>query len=163
MANISNNQLHETLDEATMASILQKIEEIFNLLPQRTLTAEERKQYQSLDMRNLAFVEDVVRLKNGIGASILPAVLLNDAVDTDLKLFKQINTLRGRVQGLDYLLKDVERIVAHEGYSVGLTHYAVYKIAARVGIPHGKSALEELKWRFNEQGPNKGMKPGPFH
>lgn len=163
MANISNNQLHETLDDATMASILQKIEEIFNLLPQGTLTAEERKQYQSLDVRNLAFVEDVVRLKNGIGASILPPVLLNDAVDTDLKLFKQVNTLRGRVLGLDYLLKDVERIVAHEAYGVGLTHYSMYKIAARVGIPNGKSALEELKWRFNEQGPNKGMKPGPLH
>lgn len=161
MANISYNQIHETLDEATMLIILQKFQEITDLLPKGTLTSAERKSYRAMDVRNLAFVEDVVRLKNGIGASILPSILLNDAVDTDLKLFKQVKTLRGRVQGLDYLLKDVERIVGHEAYGVGLTHHSVYKIAARVGMPHGKSALEALMWRFNEQGPNKGMKPGP--
>src|SRR5690606_39675810 len=92
MANISYNQIHETLDEATMALILQKIQEIRELLPKGTLTDAERKRYRALDVRNLAFVEDVVRLKNGIGAGILPPVLLNDNTDTDLKLFKQLRS-----------------------------------------------------------------------
>ena len=124
MANISYNQIHETLDEATLALILQKIQEIKEL-PKGTLTDAERKRYRSLDVRNLAFVEDVVRLKNGIGAGILPPVLLNDNTDTDLKLFKQLQTLRSRIDGLNYLLKDVERIVGHEAYGTGLAHHGM--------------------------------------
>ncbi|MBK5212390.1 MAG: hypothetical protein JJE55_01865 [Flavobacteriaceae bacterium] len=152
MANISYNQIHQTLDEATMTSILQKIREIWDLLPKGSLTDTERKRYRALDVRNLAFVEDVVRLKNGIGASILPAVLLNDNIDTDLKLFKQLKTLRARVLGLDYLLKDVERIVGHESYGVGLTHYGMYKVSSKVGVPNAKSAVDALEWRFKNQG-----------
>ena len=161
MANISYNQIHETLDEPTMMSILQKIQEIWDLLPKGALTDAERKRYRALDVRNLAFVEDVVRLKNGIGAGILPPVLLNDNVDTDLKLFKQLKTLRGRVMGLDYLLKDVERIVGHESYGVGLTHYGMYKVSAKVGVPHAQSALEELEWRFKNQAAKDKKKGGP--
>src|SRR5690606_10755168 len=161
MANISYNQIHETLDEATMASILQKIQEILNLLPKGTLNKEERKQYRSLDVRNLGFVEDVVRLKNGIGAGILPPVLLNDNTDTDLKLFKQLQTLRNRIDGLNYLLKDVERIVGHEAYGTGLAHYGMYKVTAKAGIPNAQSAMEELAWRFEKQGKREKKKGGP--
>lgn len=64
------------------------------------------------------------------------------------------------MQGLDYLLKDVERIVGHEAFSTGLAHYGMYKISAKVGIASAQSALETLAWRFEKQGPNKGEKPG---
>ncbi|AFL81882.1 hypothetical protein Aeqsu_2423 [Aequorivita sublithincola DSM 14238] len=56
MANISYNQIHETLDEAKMALILQKIQEIADLLPKGTLTDAERKSYHALDVRNLIFL-----------------------------------------------------------------------------------------------------------
>ncbi len=161
MANISYNQIHETLDSATMGLILQKVQEIWDLLPKATLTDHERKRYLALDVRNLAFVEDVVRLKSSYGANILPAALVNDNADIDLKLYKQVKTIRSRIIGLDYLLNDVERIVGHEAYGTGLTHYGIYKVSAKVGIPNAQSALDELEWRFNKQGANKGRKDGP--
>ena len=159
MANISYNQIHETLDDATMAIILQKIREIHDLLPKGALTDTERKSYRALDVRNLVFVEDAVRIKNGIGADILPTYLLNDNADTDLKLFKQVNTLRNRLLGLEYLLKDVERIVGHEAYGTVLTHYAFYKASSKVGVANAKSVMDELEWRFKKNGPNKGNRP----
>jgi hypothetical protein len=161
MANLSYNQIHATLDEATMALILQKIQEIRELLPKGTLTDAERKRYRALDVRNLAFVEDVVRLKNGIGAGILPPVLFNDNTDTDLKLFKQLQTLRSRIDGLNYLLKDVERIVGHEAYGTGLAHYGMYRVTAKAGVPNAQSAMEELAWRFEKQGKREKKKGGP--
>lgn len=161
MANISYNQIHETLDEATMALILQKIQEIADLLPKGTLTDTERKRYRALDVRNLVFVEKVVRLKNSFGASVLPPVLLNDNTDIDLKLFKQVKNLRGRMHGLDYQLKDVERIVGHEAFGTGLTHYGMYKISAKAGVTNAQSALAELSWRFEKQGKKEKKKGGP--
>lgn len=161
MANLSYNQINETLDKATMVLIRQKIHEIWDLLPKGSLIDSERKSYRALDVRNLAFVEDGVRIKNGIGAGILPASLLNDNTDADLKLYKQLTSLFSGVHGLEYLLKDVMRIVGNEAYSAVLAHYGIYKASAKVGIPNAQSALEELEWRFKKQGPDRGKKPGP--
>jgi hypothetical protein len=97
MANISYNQIHQTLDEATMTAIFNKLNEIKSLLPKGTLTPEERKQYRSLDVRNLSFVEDAVKVKNGNGDALLSPMLKNNAIEIDLTLGKQVKNLR---QGL---------------------------------------------------------------
>src|SRR5690606_27371480 len=148
MANISYNQIHETLDEATMDSILGYLNTIISLLPKGTLTAEERQRYRSLDVRNLVFVEDAVQVKNGAGGTMLPAVLHNDTIDTDLALHKQVKKARTLMQNLHVLLADVERIVAHEAYGTALTHYKIYQVAAKVGMEGGQAAMEKLEWRF---------------
>lgn len=152
MANISYNQIHETLDEVTMDSILSSINAIMGQLPKGTLTAEERQRFRSLDVRNLVFVEDVVRIKNGTGGSMLPAALNNDTIDTDLALYKQIKKVRTQIQNLTVLLADVERIVAHESYGTALSHYKLYQVAANVGMEEGKTAMEQLEWRFKSHG-----------
>ncbi|HLT49673.1 MAG TPA: hypothetical protein VKZ90_04415 [Aequorivita sp.] len=152
MANISYNQIHATLDEATMASILQKIQEILNLLPKGTLNKEERKQYRSLDVRNLGFVEDALRVKNGNKAALLPPLLKNDNMQTDLALGKQLRSIRQRLQDVEVKLNDLERIVGHECFGVALTHYKLYKIEAKAGDTAAKAAVEQLEWRFKKQG-----------
>lgn len=161
MANLNYNQINETLDAATMALILQKIQEIYELLPKGTLTATERKRYLAMNVRNLVFVEDGVRVKNGLGNSILPAHMQNDNAETDVKLYKQVNTLHNRVKGLAHKLNDVERIVGHEAYSTVLMHYDIYKASAKVGVPNAKSMVEALEWRFKKHGSKKGNKEGP--
>ncbi len=160
MANLSYNQIHETLDAATMVLILQKLQEIRDLLPKGSLIDSERKRYLAMDVRNLKFVEDGVRLKNGLGGEILPASMQNDNADIDLELYKQVNIVHGQVQGLDFLLKDVARIVGHEAYGAILTHYGIYKTSAKMGIPNAKSVMDALEWRFKNQGPHKGKKTG---
>ncbi len=152
MANISYNQIHETLDEATMTAIFDKLNEIRNLLPKGALTPEERKQYRSLDVRNLGFVEDAVKVKNGHGDALLSPMLKNDAMETDLTLGKQVKNLRQRLKSLDAILNDVERIVGDESFGVALTHYKLYKIEAKSGVPNARAAVEQLEWRFKKQG-----------
>lgn len=160
MANISYNKIHETLDEATMTAILTKLNEIRDFLPKGTLTKEQRQQYRGLDVRNLSFVEDAVRAKNGYGGSLLSPALNNDTLDTDLALFKQMNTLRQRLKNLETMFADVERIVAHEAYGTALLHYKFYQMGSKAGVPNAKATVEELEWRFKKQGPNKGKRPG---
>ena len=152
MANISYNQIHETLEETTMALILQKFQEIFDLLPKGTLTTNERQRYRSLNVRNLAFVEHAVKVQNTNDGSLLPALLSTNNMATDLMLFKQMRTLRSRVKNLDSILSDVERIVAHEAYGVALTQYKFYQIGSKVGTPNAKAAVEQLEWRFKNSG-----------
>ncbi|MBT0608620.1 hypothetical protein [Aequorivita echinoideorum] len=152
MANLSYNLIHETLDETRMSTIFQKLEEIKALLPLGTLTPEERKQYRSLDVRNHAFVEDAIRVQKNLGENLLPADLKSDAMETDFLLGKQIKSVRERVKNIENILADVARIVDHESFGMASTQYKLYKVGAKVGIPNARTAVEELRWRFENQG-----------
>lgn len=161
MANISYNRIHETFDAATLAEALNKVKDVTNILPKGSLTPEQRKQYQGLDVRNLSFVEDAVRVKNGFGGALLPPIINNDTLDVDVALYKQISILRYHVNNLATMLTDVERIVAHEAYGAALLHYKYYKAAEKAGGPNAREAVEQLDWRFKKQGAKANKKGGP--
>lgn len=162
MSNITQNLLDLTLDQATLTSIKDHITAIEAVLPSKGLTPDQRKKYRSLDVRNLGFVQDVVKVKNNIDASaLLPTILQNDNIDNDLVLFKQVNELRSRLLQLVSLLTDIERIVAHEAYSNALAYYKMFQMGAKVGAPNAQTALEQLAWRFKNHAKKDKTKSGP--
>ncbi|MBW2937868.1 hypothetical protein KXJ69_07090 [Aureisphaera sp. CAU 1614] len=152
MANITHNLIDQTLDPATLSEIENHLNAVEALLPKKALTADERKKYRGLDVRNLAFVEAALKVQKTLPLTVLPDPMKSEGMEKDLTLYKQANKINSRINHIARLLLDVERIVAHEAYSMALAHYKLYQVGNKLGLPNAKTAVEQMEWRFKSHG-----------
>lgn len=151
MSNLSDNRLNATLTEGAVSRINAAIDEITGNLPEGNLTEIERMRLFSLDVANRVFVEEVLTEMETSGAGIIPPFIKKEHIETDLALFKQMNTLETKLQGLLRQVSNLKRLSGHEAYGAALAVYKIYQAANASGISSGVSSYTNLKPRFEAQ------------
>lgn len=159
MSNITANRINMVMADADLATMNTSLTTYLSKLPPNSaLSAEERLQYNAIDVSNKVFCEDVLNQAKKSGQGILPPFLSTDALEKDLKLFAQLDEQEIALQNLLKRVQDAKRIAGHEAYSVATGMYQSFKQASDSGVPNAAAAYEQLKVRFQTQNPVKTLK-----
>jgi len=149
MSNLNNNRINTTLTAEQISGVKTAIQSIHSQLPMLTgLTVEERVNLPKINVANKAFTEDAINAITN-NAEMLPSFLKIEHMQTDLKLFTQIDELTGLVRQLLEKLEDTQMLAGSEAYVSALTGYKLFSAAAEAGIPGSDSIYDSLKERFN--------------
>ena len=151
MGNITENRLNQTLSEATVTEINNAIAQVNQLLPEGSLTDDQRNSLKSIDVDNKVFVEDALNELQINGSGIIPAFVSAQNITNDLTLFNQLEIIESGLNTLAQKVSDLKRIVGDEAYTGGLTIYRLFEGANNAGINQAKQSYEKLKVRFVSQ------------
>ncbi|AFL81780.1 hypothetical protein Aeqsu_2320 [Aequorivita sublithincola DSM 14238] len=152
MSNLTDNNLNEVLDGATIANITESINTLEAALPTGSLDDNQRGVYSAINVNNKVFAEDVLAEMNGSGLSILPPYLNATFLQNDIQLFEQLDNIESRLQNAAQKVADLKRIAGHEAYTMALSVFKNYDAANQAGISGAKQSFEKLKVRFEGQG-----------
>lgn len=152
MANLSENRLNEVLDPAVLTTALTALDTFMAALPEGALNDDQRRRYTGIDVDNRVFVETVLDVMAGSGASVLPASFQLLTLQNDYSMFEQLEQVSERTTALQRKLDDLQRIVAHEGYTYSLAVYAIYEAMSRAGAEDARAGYELMRERFNRPG-----------
>jgi hypothetical protein len=153
MANLSENRINVVIAPADVTTITSSISTILGILPANTtLTEDQRGNYNSIDVSNKVFAEDVLTEARITGTGILTPYINLDFLQNDLTIFNQLNAVESGLANLLQRVKDAKRIAGHEAYGMANKAYGDYQNANDAGIPNAKSAYDRLKVRYEAQG-----------
>lgn len=161
MSNLTDNNLNEVLDGATFANIVESINTLESALPEGSLDDNQREVYRAINVQNKVFAEDVLAEMKANGATILPPYLSATALENDILLFEQLDTIESRLVNATRKVSDLKRIAGHEGFIMALSVFKNYDAANQAGIPGAKESYEKLKERFEGQGGRPANEPTP--
>ncbi|WP_146743720.1 hypothetical protein [Aequorivita sp. CIP111184] len=100
-------------------------------------------------MDNRVFVETVLDVMGGSGASVLPASFDLATLQNDYQLFEQLKMVTERTAALQRKLDDLSRIAAHEAYTYSLAIYTMYEAMSKAGAEAARPGYELMRERFN--------------
>ncbi len=117
----------------------------------QALTTEERSSIPKMNVSNKAFVSDVVvAMKNN--ADVLPAYINPTLIETDYKLYEQLEEFLSISESITEKLSDTQMLAGSEAYSNALTAYRLFGAAAKAGINGADSTYDTLASRFAQTG-----------
>ena len=154
MGNITENKIDSTLTVVQMTTIVTAVNSIAAIIPEATLTEQQRSTKLSMDVDNKVFVEDAITEVGISGAGIIPPFIVIAGVKNDLTVFEQLDEIDAMVDNLSQKIKDAKRTVADEAMTAANAIYKLYEMAALVGIPGAQQGYDKLKARYKKQGPN---------
>ena len=154
MGNITENKINVTLTAVQMTTIATAVNSIAAIIPEATLTEEQRQTKLSMDVDNKILVEDTITEVGISGAGIIPPFILIGSVKNDLDVFEQLDVIDAMVDNLSQKIKDAKRTAADEAMTAANAIYKLYEMAALVGIPGAQQGYDKLKARYKKQGPN---------
>jgi hypothetical protein len=105
-----------------------------------------------MDVDNRVFVETVVNVLRGSGASVLPATFQLTTLQNDYDLFEQLQMVSERTTALQRKLDDLSRIAAHEAYTYSLAIYSIYEAMSKAGSEDARAGYEQMRDRFTRTG-----------
>ncbi|UCA56970.1 hypothetical protein [Aequorivita sp. F7] len=159
MANLSENRLNVVLDPAVLTTALTALNDFMAALPEGALNDDQRRRYTGMDVDNRVFVEIVLNVLRGSGASVLPATFQLNTLQNDYDLFEQIQTVSERTKALQRKLDDLARIAAHEAYTYALAIYTIYEAMSKAGSEDARAGYELMRERFTGQGGSRQPDP----
>lgn len=159
MSNSQRNLINEVIAPATMTTIMDAINTVESSLPHIVITDEERSSYNAISVDNKIFVDEVINeLQNNPNLNLSgffnPAFIVNDR-----DLFEQAETIESRLENVLNLVRDIKRMVGHEGYGSGTGTYGMIGVMARNGMLGAQQSYERLKARFEGQGKRPAAEP----
>ena len=152
MANLTENRLNEVLDPAVLTTALTALDTFMAALPEGTLNDDQRRRYTGMDVDNRVFVETVLDVMEGSGASVLPASFQLLTLQNDYAMFEQLKRVSERTAALQRKLDDLQRIVAHEAYTYSLAIYTIYEAMSKAGGEDARAGYEQMLERFARPG-----------
>ncbi|QQX75619.1 MULTISPECIES: hypothetical protein [Aequorivita] len=152
MANLSENRLNEVLDPAVLSAAITGLDAFMEGLPEGVLNDDQRRRYTGMDVDNRVFVETVLDVMAGSGASVLPASFQLATLQVDYQLFEQVKAVLARVAQVQRKLEDLLRISAHEAFTYALAVYAIYETMSKAGSEDARAGFELMRERFAGQG-----------
>jgi hypothetical protein len=136
------------LTDATVTTILAKIDEIRALLPFAIgLTPGERQSLPKMRQPSSYFVEDALNSAQQ-NPNFVPPYLDVAEGRKDLALFRQLTRVLVPMQQLFEAADDTTLAVGSEAYTGMLTYYNSAKRAAKDGVPGADAVVNALKVRF---------------
>lgn len=152
MANLTENRLNEVVDPAVLTTALTALNDFMAALPEGALNDDQRRRYTGMDVDNRVFVETVVNVLRGSGASVLPATFQLTTLQNDYDLFEQLQMVNERTTALQRKLDDLSRIAAHEAYTYSLAIYSIYEAMSKAGSEDARAGYEMMRDRFTRTG-----------
>ncbi|HLT49793.1 MAG TPA: hypothetical protein VKZ90_05030 [Aequorivita sp.] len=160
MANLSENRLNEVLAPAVLTTALTALNDFMATLPEGVLNDDQRRRYTSMDVDNRVFVETVLNVMGGSGASVLPTSFDLTTLQNDYQLFEQLKMVTERTAALQRKLDDLSRIAAHEAYTYALAVYTIYEALSKAGSEDARAGYELMRDRFTRPGVGRPEDPG---
>ena len=152
MANVTENRVNTTIDDATFGALKTQIKSIGAAMPFLvTLSDAQRKSYFSLDVSNKVFVEEALDELMNNGA-MMPGVVDASFIKNDLALFEQLDTLESMLTNLLNLVSDTKRTAANEAYTNALMVYKLFGLFADSAVPEARQSYDRLSRRFEQSG-----------
>jgi hypothetical protein len=148
MGNISYNRIDTVISEASITSIKTNLQHILTLLPDCSLTANEKKSFRGMDADNKVFTEDCINLLRSNGAETMPSYIKVDNLIADLQLFEQLDILKLMLNQIMSQVNDAQRLAGKEAYDIALKVYELYETAAKSGVPGSQTSFDKLNQRF---------------
>jgi hypothetical protein len=159
MSNLSENRLNVVLPVADVTAINTSIAAILSKIPANTtLTDEQRKNYNAIDVDNKVFAEDCLVEAQINGTGIIPSFLNLTNLQNDLTIFDQLDSIYSALQNVVQRIEDARRIAGHEAYGQANVIYKAFTNAHESGVPNSTASYNKLKVRYDAQKNNVGKK-----
>ena len=159
MSNITNNRVDKVLTDSENVDLVNAFKTLQTLIEPwaKSLTMDERKTLPKMDEVNSVFVGDTLVQMATFG-NILPPYLAPERIDTDKKLYDQLEGYKQWAYKIAELIEDTQMLAGSEAYTSSLTVYRLFEAAAKAVVPGADTAYNALKERFKSQG---GPAPEP--
>ena len=152
MANVNNNRLDKIIDEATLVRINDGVASLLGLLPEASLTDEERGSMVSMDVDNKVFADNVLIEAQGPAKNILPAFIDLKTFENDLTLAEQAEAIASKFAELSRRVSDIHRIASSETMATASLIYNLIQAANKAGVSGAKEPYDKLKKRYEKLG-----------
>ena len=152
MSNISENKINVVITPADITTINSSVATILSKIPENTtLTDQQRKDYNAIDVTNKVFAEDCLMEGQNNGAGILNNYINLNFLQNDLTVYQQLDQMESNILNILQRIKDAKRIAGHEAYGVANSIYKAFKSANEDGIANAKAPYDRLKVRYEAQ------------
>jgi hypothetical protein len=152
MANLTNNRLNIVATEAQITAAKNSLVQFDAQFPFLIgLTVEEKTTLPAINVDNKIFTEDAINAAVN-NMDMLPGYLSVSGVQTDMKLFNQLDELVPMVRKQLEKLEDTRFLAGSEAYSTALMIYKLFGAAAESGIPGADAIVAQLRERFTSNG-----------
>ena len=152
MANLTNNRLDIVATEAQITAAKNSLVQFDAQFPFLIgLTVEEKTTLPAINVDNKIFTEDAINAAVN-NMDMLPGYLSVSGVQTDMKLFNQLDELVPMVRKQLEKLEDTRFLAGSEAYSTALMIYKLFGAAAESGIPGADAIVAQLRERFTSNG-----------
>ena len=152
MANLTNNRLNIVATEAQITAAKNSLVQFDAQFPFLIgLTVDEKTTLPAINVDNKIFTEDAINAAVN-NMDMLPGYLSVSGVQTDMKLFNQLDELVPMVRKQLEKLEDTRFLAGSEAYSTALMIYKLFGAAAESGIPGADAIVAQLRERFTSHG-----------
>lgn len=152
MANLTNNRLNIVATEAQITAAKNSLVQFDAQFPFLIgLTVEEKTTLPAINVDNKIFTEDAINAAVN-NMDMLPGYLSVIGVQTDMKLFNQLDELVPMVRKQLEKLEDTRFLAGSEAYTTALMIYKLFGAAAESGIPGADAIVAQLRERFTSNG-----------
>ncbi|HPW87765.1 MAG TPA: hypothetical protein PK067_00760 [Kaistella chaponensis] len=152
MANLTNNRLNIVATEAQITAAKNSLVQFDAQFPFLIgLTVEEKTTLPAINVDNKIFTEDAINAAVN-NMDMLPGYLSVSGVQTDMKLFNQLDELVPMVRKQLEKLEDTRFLAGSEAYTTALMIYKLFGAAAESGIPGADAIVAQLRERFTSNG-----------
>ena len=152
MANLTNNRLNIVATEAKITAAKNSLVQFDAQFPFLIgLTVEEKTTLPAINVDNKIFTEDAINAAVN-NMDMLPGYLSVSGVQTDMKLFNQLDELVPMVRKQLEKLEDTRFLAGSEAYTTALMIYKLFGAAAESGIPGADAIVAQLRERFTSNG-----------
>ncbi|MCW0482801.1 hypothetical protein [Gaoshiqia sediminis] len=151
-----DNKINFQLPEEVATQVLEKTTEIVALLKPYLigLTPDERKVLPKMSDGTSPFVEKCLDYCDS-DPQFAPPFMSVQEFQADLKTWEQLMTLLRPLRQVYQDLDDTVMQAGSESYTAALSYYNSVKLATRMSIPGSKAIYDDLKRRFEKNGPHK--------
>ena len=157
---IQSNRISIVLDDAKIADIRKKFEELEAALNFIIgLTIDERVNMPKINVANRTFVMDSLAALQ-TNASFMPAYVNVPEMGKDITVYNQLEEFTQRAAQLSEKLGDTQMLAGSEAYLTSLAAYRMFEAAAKACLPGADAIYDSLKERFANQG-GSGDTPKP--
>jgi len=152
MANLTNNRLNIVATEAQITAAKNSLVQFDAQFPFLIgLTVDEKTTLPAINVDNKIFTEDAINAAVN-NMDMLPGYLSVSGVQTDMKLFNQLDELVPMVRKQLEKLEDTRFLAGSEAYTTALMIYKLFGAAAESGIPGADAIVAQLRERFTSNG-----------
>jgi hypothetical protein len=155
------NRLDVTITSQQVTDVNTHLQAILTALPFLiTLTPEQRKEEQGINVANKIFVEDAIANGKTVAPSFPPWLKVAD-IEKDLQVFTILDGLIPTFEGILQQMKDTRQVAGYEANQGSLSLYRILENMAKLGIPGAQAAFNNVKARFAAQSKSRPKQDPP--
>jgi hypothetical protein len=156
MSNVTINRVSTTLTATELTSLAAARTSYNAVIDGKlvTITDEEEKSLNGIDVDNVVFIADVIKANDAEGVAMVPPSIAAYAPELvkDYTLFDQLDAEEKWHLGRLEKIRQTKKVLANEAYNVALLFYKQFDYLADAGVPGAAAKRDQLKWRFDNNG-----------